>query len=206
MKKNVSSINYIGHFCAYKNKVEISTVLISTVITMLALTFVAASSVHAAYAVTYGLLIYDPLDESSQEPQLQAISNNLTAGNPINPPFLNRDDPVVQDALSRLTLTSLNRTNGEDRVLTPVYQFTQTLFDSSSDYRVIHYVWREPQHYDLEAVVGVKPVGNQYHIEIGKLSDKAIKVDLGSNQSGVIPATNSTSRVSLGYVTFEIPR
>jgi hypothetical protein len=119
-------------------------------------------------------------------------------------------DSLVRDILSgTLTLTSLNRSDGEDRILAPVYITSQSRTNGSSndEFRIFHYVWKEtPEHYDVEAIVGVKPYGEQYYVEIGKLTDLAIKVGVGDNRTGIIPATNETGKLSHGYVGFAIPK
>lgn len=137
---------------------------------------------------------------------INTVTTTHSAYGSINPPLSSTMDEAVQDVLSDLTLVSVNRTSGEDRVLAPVYQFTQTNGSGNPDFRVFHYIWQEsPEHYDLEAVVGIKPVENGYEVEVSKLTNRAIKVDLG-DKSGVIPSTNNTAKVSQGFVVFIIPK
>jgi hypothetical protein len=39
--------------------------------------------------------------------------------------------------------------NGQDRVLNPVYQLTQSCLVGNPDWKIYHYVWEEnPQQYD----------------------------------------------------------
>jgi hypothetical protein len=60
--------------------------------------------------------------------------------------------------LSRIKITSLDRINGQDRVLNSAYQLTQSGLVGDPDWKIYHYVWEEnAQHLDVEAIVGVVP-------------------------------------------------
>ena len=48
---------------------------------------------------------------------------------------------VWSDVLSRIKITNLDRINGQDRVLTPVYQLTQSGLTDNPDWKVYRYVW-----------------------------------------------------------------
>jgi hypothetical protein len=121
---------------------------------------------------------------------------------------VNTTDFVIRDVLSRINLTTIDRIDGQDRVLIPVYIKTQDSLTGKPEWRVFHYVWKEnPQHYDVEAIVGVMPMDEQnYRVEVGKLTSRAIKVTVDGNQSGTIPADSPLGRISPGHILFSIPR
>ena len=117
-------------------------------------------------------------------------------------------DLIVRDVLSRINVTSIDRINGSDRVLTPVYILTQNGLKGQPEWRVFHYVWREnPQHYDIEAILGVMPTADdRYRVEVGKFTSRGIKVTVDGNQSGTIPFDNPLGKVSPGHILFYIAR
>ena len=115
---------------------------------------------------------------------------------------------VWSDVLSRIKITSLDRINGQDRVLTPVYQLTQSSLGGDPEWKIFHYVWKEnPEHFDVEVIVGIVSVSNsEYVIEVGKLTYLGIKIDIdGGSQSMTIPAT-PLGQIGSGFVRFTIPR
>jgi len=114
---------------------------------------------------------------------------------------------VWSNVLSSMTITSIGRISGQDRILTPVYQLTQSDLAGAPDWKVFHYVWKEsPQHLDVEAIVGAVPSQNGYVIEVGKLTTHAIRIDISGGQSITIPATTTSGQASSGFVVFTIPR
>jgi hypothetical protein len=121
---------------------------------------------------------------------------------------VNPSDLVIRDVSSRMNVTSINRINGQDRVLTPVYLLTQNNIKGDPDWRVFHYIWKEnPKHYDVEAIVGVMPSGNdQYHIEVGKLTNRTLELEIDGNRTITIPADTTLGQVNPGHIMFTIPR
>jgi hypothetical protein len=114
---------------------------------------------------------------------------------------------VWSDVLSRIKITSLDRINGQDRVLNSAYQLTQSALTGNPDWKIYHYVWEEnPQHLDVEAIVGVVPFQNGYVIEVGKLTNHAIRIDIDGIQTITIPATTTLGQPGSGFVAFTIPR
>lgn len=113
---------------------------------------------------------------------------------------------VWSDILSRITITSLGRINGQDRVLTPIFHTTQRGLEGKSDWAVFDYVWKEnPKQHDIEAIVGIVPSSNEYVIEVGKLTRLAIKIDIdGGSRSITIPATPIWGQASSGFAVFAI--
>jgi hypothetical protein len=108
----------------------------------------------------------------------------------------------------------MDRINGEDRVLIPVYMLTQNDLNGDPGWRIFHYVWKEnPVHNDVEAILGIAPVEDEYIVEVGKLTNRAIKITIDGNRSGTIPAEPEinrgnvySSQVGSGHVVFQIRR
>ena len=146
--------------------------------------------------------------ENLQIPRFEKITNGFKELGEPQYTTVNTTDFVIRDVLSRINLTAIDRIDGQDRVLTPVYIMTQDSLTGKPEWRVFHYVWKEnPQHYDVEAIVGVMPMDEQnYRVEVGKLTSRAIKVTVDGNQSGTIPADSPLGRISPGHVLFFIPR
>jgi Polysaccharide lyase len=114
---------------------------------------------------------------------------------------------VWSDIVSRIKITSLNRINGQDRILTPMYQVTQTSLTGQPDWKIFHYIWKEnQQHSDVEAIMGLVPSSDGgYVVEIGKLTQLGIRIDIDNGSRTItIPATN-WNQVGSGFVAFEIP-
>jgi polysaccharide lyase-like protein len=110
---------------------------------------------------------------------------------------------------SRISLTSIERINEENRALFPEYQLTQSGLEGYPEWKIFHYFWNETSnHYDVEATVGIVPSNNEYVVEVGKLTYLGIKIDIdGGRQSITIPATPPTGgQVGSGFVRFTMPR
>lgn len=136
-----------------------------------------------------------------------------------NCPYSSSDPPLTiyhdgmeftiwSNVLSSMTITSIDRINGQDRILTPVYQLTQSDLAGNPDWKVFHYVWKEnSQHLDVDAIVGIVPFQNVYHVEVGKLTAHAgIKIDISGGQSITIPKTTTWGQPSSGFVMFTLPK
>ena len=108
------------------------------------------------------------------------------------------------DVVSRIKITSLKRFNNEDKVLTPLYNMTQTGTDGLPNWEVYHYVWKEnPAHQDIEAIVGIlKHQNNTVTVEIGKLTYLGLKIET-PNKIFIIPNT-PIEQVGPGFVVFDM--
>jgi len=117
-------------------------------------------------------------------------------------------ETIWSDILSRIRITSLNRIDGQDRVLTPEFHTTQRDLDGTSNWAVFDYVWKEnPNHRDIEAIVGIVPSGNEYVIEVAKLTTLAIRIDIdGGSRSITIPASPAPDQATSGFAIFRIAR
>jgi hypothetical protein len=115
---------------------------------------------------------------------------------------------TTADIVSRIKITSLNRTNGQDRILTPTYQLTQTTLQGQPIWRIFHYVWKEnPQHLDVEAIMAIARASNGgYIIEISKLTQQSIKIDIDNGSRTITIPASKWNQVGPGYVAFEIAR
>jgi hypothetical protein len=110
---------------------------------------------------------------------------------------------------SRVKLTSIERINEENRALIPEYKLTQSGLEGYPDWKVFHYFWNETSnHHDVEAIVGIVPINNEFVVEVGKLTYLGVKIDIdGGRQSMTIPATPPVSgQVGSGFVRFNMPR
>ena len=113
---------------------------------------------------------------------------------------------TVSNVLSRINITSLNRFNGTDRLLDPVFARYQRDMNGQAggEWNIFYYVWKEnPKHFDIEAVVGILPVPDGYIIEIGKLTGHGIRIDIDNQTHTIPPAT--FGEVSSGFLSLRIP-
>jgi hypothetical protein len=137
-------------------------------------------------------------------PHLKQVSN---LGNPLLPMQSNTRDPVIQDVLSRINLTIISPlVNGEEKPLLPEYRLTQVNETGRPDFRIFHYLLKEnPQQYDIGAVVGVVPIGDEYLVEVAKLAPSALKVNVDGEEVGTFTSSNATGQLGLGFLNFRIP-
>jgi hypothetical protein len=112
------------------------------------------------------------------------------------------------EIVSRIKITSLERINGQDRVLTPVYHMTQTEIPGQPGWFTFDYMWSEgPQHQDIEAVVAIADENDHYVVEITKLTQHAIRIDIDNGiQSFTIPATTSFGETGLGFISLTLQK
>jgi hypothetical protein len=175
--------------------IGVITVLLTTILTIP--TYVTPTG-QVASALPF---VFPSGDKTTTEQVSTSNEPNVTI--PVNP-----SDLVIRDVSSRMNVTSVNRINGQDRVLTPVYLLTQNNIKGDPDWRVFHYIWKEnPKHYDVEAIVGVMPSGNdQYHIEVGKLTNRTLELEIDGDRTITIPADTTLGQVNPGHIMFTIPR
>jgi hypothetical protein len=179
------------------------------------------SSVHIANALEDGLPHSENNDKLSKiikwqkvqfpntfldRPQVELVSNlgnTMTSTSVNSSALVNSTDPVVQDIMSRLSITGRER-----GPTTPEYRLTQVNQSGNPDYRIFYYVWKEdPQHYDIEAIVGVNPIGDEYYVEITRLTIHSIDVSFDGNLIGTMETEGRTpGEAGFGYVTFRLPR
>jgi hypothetical protein len=130
-------------------------------------------------------------------------------GSPIAQLDSDSADPVIQDVLSRISLSAVDVANGTESLLMPEYRLTQTNISGDPSFRIFHYVSKTtPQHYDIEAVVGVNPVGDEYFVEIAKFTPRTInvKVDGENLVNGTIAGSDMIGQLSPGFFNFRMPK
>jgi hypothetical protein len=118
----------------------------------------------------------------------------------------NNEYLLWSDILSRIKITSLNKTNGQDTILTPTYQLTQTTLTGQPHWRIFYYISKEnPQQLDVKAVMGITNANNGgYIIEIGKLTQQGIRIDIDNGSRTLIIPASKLNQVGPGFVSFVI--
>jgi len=104
-------------------------------------------------------------------------------------------------------LISINRIDGQDRVLEPIFHLTQRSLKGQPDWRIFDYVWKEnKEHFDIEAIVGVLSMpDNGYTVEICKLTSLSIRIEVDTGQTVIMPEYLYTAgQVGPGFVALKI--
>lgn len=105
----------------------------------------------------------------------------------------------TQDVLNLIEITTLNRTENQNRTLYPVSHLNQTDIDGNLDWVVYDYVWKEnPKHQDVEAAVAFKTAENGIDLEINKLTQLGVEIRI-VNQTYLMPETRS-GEISPGFL------
>ena len=131
---------------------------------------------------------------------LSAEVNNSILENRAQPMAELRSFGVTSaDVLDMIEITSLNRTENQNRTLYPVSHLNQSDTEGADDWLVFDYIWKEnPSHQDIEAVMGFKAGAEGLVFEVNKLTELGVQVQI-ANQTYEIPET-MVGTVSPGFL------
>jgi hypothetical protein len=158
-------------------------------------------SIFGSLAAVLGVALMLPQQSANgslADKNNQLDNRSITSGN--------NDDSGPPDIISRIKITVVNRTSGVDKVLTPIYQLTQTTLTGEPDWRIFQYILRDsPQNLDVKAIMGIRSTNNgRYDIEIGKLTQQSIRIDIDNgNRTLTLPPTK-WNKVGIGFVEFQV--